>query len=478
MIFASVTDSPRASAISRRLAVVLVLAGGFIAVVPPPLLSEPALRRLGLPGRASIYSADHRFMVTGMSSAENLVLVGHLAELASQVEASTGMPLPFQRDQVMGVMVQSTPSPDSQLLKMQGWDGNQFYQRLIVPGVPRLDTEDLVGAACWLMLNRYVAEYTPKGQRTGMGAVVPDWISSGIAQNTQAALYARNREWISNERAEGRVMSLYKVIKQEVLPPGRWREKAYAAAAVEFLFPEGDRTTWAMLMKAVGTRQAVDAAWLRAHSPALLNQNPEQAWRAFLKQRSQSRTVDAWGDRGLQIENKLLTSLNFSPRELAADVPADVPADLYARDLITYRGQKWTIPVAGSLSLQVQSLRLGAPAALQGVLISYAAFFDQLRTPPEPKRSWWRRSKKDSNKRSPPDDASWQVALNQLWMRAERTHQAYLESHQSRKRYVDSFDHPDSDSFDEFPASLDDAPRTRLQQAVDTAEEEMNQNPF
>jgi len=437
-----------------------------------------AALRVGRPGRASIYSADRRFVVSGMTSAENLVLVGALEDLAAQVEAKTGMPLPFRRDQVLGVMVQRTPQPDAQLLKMQGWDGGHFYQRLVVPGGSRLDTEDLLEGACWLMLNRYAAEYTSRGRRTGMGAAVPDWISSGVAQNTQAALRSRNRDWISRELDEGRVMALQNVIKQEVLPPGRWREKAYAAAAVEFLFPDGELATWAMLFKAVGTRQPVDAIWLRQHSPALQDRNPEAAWQAFLKERSRSRTVEAWSDQGLRIEARLLEVLNFRPRGLAADVPAEVPIDLYARDLIDYRGQPWTLPVAAALSLQVQSLKIGAPSALQGVLASYTAFLNQLATPPAPKRSWWRRARKDPQKLQPPDDATWQVALNQLWMRAERAHQSFLETHQTRKRYVDSFDRPDPRSLADAPVPLDEDPRTRLQQAVDAAEEQMNQNPF
>ena len=84
----------------------------------------------------------------------------------------------------------------------------------------------MLAVACWLMLNRHAAEYTSIRQRAGMGSTVPDWISTGLAQNTQAALRSRNRDWISREIAEGRVLSLAQVVKQEVLPPGRWRANA------------------------------------------------------------------------------------------------------------------------------------------------------------------------------------------------------------------------------------------------------------
>ena len=441
-------------------------------------LDAAAIRSVGKAGRAAIYSADRRFMVSGMTSAENMVLAGKLAELAGQVEEKTGMPLPMQRDQVFGVMVQSSSSPDAQVLKMQGWDEGRFYQRLVVPGRVRLDGEDLMEGACWLLLNRHAAEYTPIRQRAGMGSTVPDWISTGLAQNTQAALRSRNRDWISREIAEGRVLSLAQVVKQEVLPPGRWREKAYAAAAVEFLFPDGDLNTWAALFKAVGARQPIDPAWLRKTCPALRDRNPEKEWRGQLERRARSRTVEAWSDRSLQIEERLLQTLNFKPRDLAPGVPVDVPQEAFARDLIDHRGQEWTLSVAAALSLQVQSLKLGAPPPLQDVLASYAAFFDQLATPPPEKHSWWRRSKPDPAKLRPPDDATWQVALNQLWMRAERAHQDFLETHQTRKRYVDSFDKAAPGEFDEPPPSVSDLPRTRVQTYVDEAEERSGPESF
>ena len=60
---------------------------GARAQAPGPVASP------GQPGRAAITSADHRFMVSGMTSAENMVLAGQLADLARRIEEKTGMPL-------------------------------------------------------------------------------------------------------------------------------------------------------------------------------------------------------------------------------------------------------------------------------------------------------------------------------------------------------------------------------------------------
>jgi hypothetical protein len=438
------------------------------STAPPPLA---AAERVGRPGHSSITSADRRFMVSGLTSAENMVLARQLSELSTQIEAKTGMPLPMRPGQVLGVMVQSSTSPDSQVLKVQGWDGGQFYQRLVVPNRYRLDGEDLLEAASWLLLNRYAAEYAPANQRTGIGAGVPEWVSVGLTQNTQAALRSRNRDWIAREMAENRHLSLAEVVRQAAMPPGRWRDKAYAAAAVEFLFPDGDLQTWATLFKAVGTRQAIDPIWLRNNVPALDGKNPESAWREHLAARTRARTIEAWSDRGLQLEERLLQTLNFRPRDRVAGVPPEVPPEMFARDLIGYRGQAWVAPLAASLAIEMQSLQMGAPPLLQEALASYAAYFEQLTVAPPEKTSWWRRAKRDPKKIQPPDDATWQVALGQLWMRAERAHQSFLERHQTRKRYLDGFDVPDGGEFDARPSEFLDAPRTRWQRYVDEIEE-------
>ena len=464
-----------ASPFRRMMRTALVAALPLAAAAQMP---EWTGAQVGRPGHATISSADRRFTVSGMTSAENMVLAGQLADMAGRIEERTGMPLPMRAGQTLGVMVQSASSPDAQMLKMQGWDDGRFYQRLVVPGRHRLEGEDLLEAAAWLLLNRYAAEYTPLAQRSGVGAAVPEWISAGLGHNTQTSLRSRNRDWIAREMAEGRHVPLAQVVRMETLPPGRWREKAYAAAAVEFLFPDGDLQTWATLLKAVGTRQAVDPAWLRRHAPALAERNPEEAWREHLAARVRSRTIEAWSDRSLQVEEQLLELLNFRPREYGAGTAPGVPHELFARDLVAYRDQEWAAPTASALSLRLQGLRLGAPPALQEVLASYAAYFDQFSVPPAQKTSWWRRTPRDARKPQPPDDATWQIALGQLWMRAERAHQRFLERHQTRKRYVDAFDQPTVGMFDELPPTLFDVPRTRWQRYVDEIEERRNRMAF
>jgi hypothetical protein len=68
-----------------RLLLGLCAAGALPARAQAP---APELRT-GRSGRASMYSVDRRFMVSGLSSSENMVLAGRLADLAAQVEKAT-----------------------------------------------------------------------------------------------------------------------------------------------------------------------------------------------------------------------------------------------------------------------------------------------------------------------------------------------------------------------------------------------------
>ena len=129
----------------RRISLGMLLAAGMASA---GLAQAPEMGlRPGKAGRATIFSADRRFMVSGLTSAENMVLARKLSEQAAKVEEITGMPLPMQREQVLGVMVQSSSAPDAQVLKVQGWDDGQFYQRLVAPGARQLDEEDLLEGA-------------------------------------------------------------------------------------------------------------------------------------------------------------------------------------------------------------------------------------------------------------------------------------------------------------------------------------------
>ena len=61
-----------------RMAMLVLLCGAALAPAQAPTAEFPA--NPGRPGRAAIYSSDRRFMVSGMTSAENMVMARKLSE--------------------------------------------------------------------------------------------------------------------------------------------------------------------------------------------------------------------------------------------------------------------------------------------------------------------------------------------------------------------------------------------------------------
>ena len=422
---------------------------------------------------SSVRSADLHFRVSGLSSEENLRWLERLSVQEKALEKWVGKEVPFGRDQGIGVSFRTRADAAEPVVRVQGWEEGRFIQRLAAPGAWGLDNEDFAEAACWLLLNRLAADETPPEMRFGMGAETPDWLACGVAQATAPALRVRNREWVARELREGRAMRLAEIVKMERMPAGRWREKAYAGAAVEFLLPSGAAECWQEVFSALGRREALSAIWLREHCPALAGKNPENEWRAWLARLASAEAAERQEDRSLRQESLLMDLLAVHPRDWVPDVPDGVPEEVFARDLAAWRNQPWCRTLAEGLLTRTKELAVASPPMLREAAGAYAAYFAQLATPPKAKTHWWQRSDESGTELPrPPDDATWALALNQLWQRAERLHQQFLETTLARRQYVDGWDVRTRDDERIYGKSTEDEePRTALQRYLDTIED-------
>lgn len=440
----------------------------------PPAASAPP------PGHASVRTADLHYLVSGLPSADNLLWADRLAAQEKALSKWIGRTVPFGNDPPIAVSFRTRADGIEPVVRIQGWEDGRFLQRLAAPGVWGIDADDFDEAACWLLLNRCAAGATPPEFRYGMGAETPDWLACGLARDLDSALRARTRDWIARDWREGRAMPLADIVKLSRLPSGQWREKAYAAAAVEFLLPSGDAAAWQALFDALARRETPTARWFRAHSPALAgkDESPETLWRAWLARTAAAADSAAGAgrrDRSLAQEALLMDILTCRPRETDPGVPADIPAEVYARDLAAWRGQPWCTRLATRLLVRVQELAPTAPDALRDAIAAYASYFAQLATPPAPERHWWQRGGDDDDSAAPrpPDDAAWSLALNQLWQRAERLHRDFLETTLARKQYLDLWDARSRPLPDDTPPDAPDEaplPRTPIQRYLDRFE--------
>lgn len=446
-----------------------MLAMGVLFPASPVLADAPAVVR------STVRSGDLHYLVSGLSPADNLRWLDRLSTREKAFCKWVGRAVPFGSDPPVAISFRSRAEGIEPVVRIQGWEDGRFLQRLAATGVWGVEAEDFDEAVCWLLLNRLAAESAPPDLRFGMGAETPDWIACGLARNLDPALRARNREWIVRDWREGRAMPLAEVVKLSRLPSGQWREKAYAAAAVEFLLPSGAADVWQTVFSAIGRRETLNARWLRAHIPALAGKavSPESEWRAWLARTAASGST-AGQDRSLAQEALLMDLLTVRPRDWSPDVPGEVPPEVFARELAAWRGQEWCTRLAGQLLVRVQELVPGAPESLRGALAAYASYFAQLGTPPARKKHWWERDDASTPAAAPrpPDDGAWSLALNQLWQRAESLHRDFLETTLARRQYIDAWETRFRAGTSDFPGVSPDSAdaadsRTPIQRYLD-----------
>lgn len=469
-------------------------------VATPPAAAEPAPATSDViyssvplppqkPSHSAIRSKDDRFVVGGMTTAQNYHLTTEIADWAAAIEKRIGQKVPWLgQGQVLGIAVQESAGPATPYRRLQGWESGRFYQRITTPPSSALDDEDLQLALAATLLSRCAAALSHPSRRTGLGPSLPDWISAGVAQSLQAPVAARNREWIAMEldAPNAAPMALADVIRLRSLPPGRWREKAYAHAAVDFLFPaSAPADNFRSVLQLAAENIPIDAPFIAtAFAPVFRGRDPESAWRTHLERWSRQRPAEArsaaaplrTGANDYAIEQTLIRALTVRPDEWIDDVPADAPAELSAGDLPTYRDAPWAAPLAIAIRSYLIASRVEASPSLQNVFAAYEAYFDLFRHPPAPeqKTGFFHRRAPDADPLAPVSDEDWLRTLGQLWRRAQTLHQDFLYRKQERTAWIDAVEasylalHPLERTAADAPrAPAAPAPRTPIHRYVD-----------
>ena len=180
-------------------------------------------------------SVSHRFIAGGMSSPENVSLAAAAEEVAGKIEKFTRLTIPFAKGESLQMLVRrSTNEPNGRVVKAQGWVDRTLMQKLILVNSERIDQEDVLEGLCWLLLNRYVIGLQTFEQKISRLGSVPDWLSTGAAQNLYLALRTRNRQVVIRRWLRNEDLPFNQILDLDVLPAGRWGEKAFCGLAVDW----------------------------------------------------------------------------------------------------------------------------------------------------------------------------------------------------------------------------------------------------
>ena len=161
----------------RRSFVKMAVAAACAGLVVPLFSAragDPPVPAANTPG-ATIISTSHRFLVSGMSSAENAALATAAEDVADRIESVMGRRMPFQRGQTLQLSVRyQEDNPRSQVIKAQGWVDRQLAQKLVIINPATADQEDILEgltAAAADGRTGPAAGRGPRGGRRARGAV-------------------------------------------------------------------------------------------------------------------------------------------------------------------------------------------------------------------------------------------------------------------------------------------------------------------
>lgn len=325
-------------------------------------------------------SSTHRFMATGaLDSAGKVTFAAAAEDAAERLETALGIQLPFGRGQPVELVARVDPAvPSGSVIRAQGWVDRALAQKLIVINPEKADQEDVLEGLCWLLLNRCVIAGQDVETREARLGEVPDWLSVGAAQNLYPHLRARNRQVVIRAWKAGTAPAFAEVLGFTLLPPGRWGQKAFCAAAVDLIASSGSAgEVFRGLFDRLARGEPVDAAWMAGASVAGgATKDLEKEWDLWIARQTQVRRYGETA--GSEPAAALRAALEIDPLLCGFTADDGLPAVMTPADLIDRRGEPWMPKLAGGLSLKVRGLGLGESEAFRRTADRYGDFFDAL----------------------------------------------------------------------------------------------------
>lgn len=317
----------------------------------------------------TLFSTTRRFMVSGFGPAAAADLARWAEEVARRLEGYLG-PIPLER----GWYLEIKAVPGDRVLRAQGWVDGLLQQRLDLGRSEELDQEDALEGLVWLLLNRWPIVRQSIPDRVEHLARVPDWLSVGVAQNLYAELRARNAGVVQERWHTDQLVPWTSLVEQEVLPSGRWAEKAETAFFVNWMVEQ--RVDFDALWQSCAEARRLSAEDIsRVVFRQLEMAAVTQEWEVWLAaQQDRKRTVSGLDLAQVEEFDRLA---RLEEPELQA-VRAEVAGPLMLADLVALRHARWVPALATRRSWQLQLAMMGRSPEWQDVARRYIRFLEGL----------------------------------------------------------------------------------------------------
>lgn len=384
---------------------------------PPP---APVIAGATTKAWSPITSHRRNFVVTAMPHRDALEIAIWAESVVDLLVDSTGMAVPSRG--MMPLVIAAELHPDRELggvRAAQDFSANgRLRQELIMVNPAEMDQEDVLERLVGLLMNRWLA-----GARApGAGRVppaVPEWLATGVAQNMYPALRARNSRMLKQAGEAGLWMSASSLFDQQLMPPGRWPEKALAGLVVAWMAERGGRQQWLrQVLTLVEQQPAVRAVDLLGLVNAGSVREFDMAWDVWFFEQERRLVAGSWSRSTVELER--LVAMRTEDTGLVH--PDFGPGSaLSPDDLINARRQQWAREVAKGCQSRLGQLMIGMAPDVTEVAERYVVFYREVA----------------ADARSPTAMSSVQLRLQ--WEEAVRALDHFRRAESARKELLDAY---------------------------------------
>lgn len=330
------------------------------------------------------------FLAHGLQGPDRVRLLAWAEEVYGRIEEFIRQPIPFSPQEPLPLFLQAAPDEPEGALHLEWVEGPSVRQpRLFLRRPDRVDQEDLLETLTQALLMRVVQTRSDDPARSA--AVLPAWMSVGVAQNLYPRLRARNRALLAGRARRGETFCAETLLTLNTLPRGRAVEKAACGLLLEWLattlgFPglvDSLFNRWAA-GASVPPGDVAATLFPGAEQPATAL---EQAWQEWLK-RKLSQPQD-WGRLTTEDVQALRAVLTPKAHALAAPLPKDLPPIWPPALLVQHLGEAWVMEEAAALRTQLERLGMGKPPEYTKALAPWKTLYAVL-SRPRPASLWSR----------------------------------------------------------------------------------------
>lgn len=351
----------------------LLLAAGVAGAADATFL-QPAL-----PGSPPATSASQRFVFRGFGRADGTLLSSWADGVTARLEKTLGIRAPFHQLEIVRCSATAQDPREIGEVRMdQDFIEGLLQQWLVVANPEVVEEEQLLESLTQLLLNRYLLDIASRRGTGKKGMSLPDWFTAGMAQELKPELRQRNLEFARERNRTGAHPSMEAVVGWEVLPEGRSEEKVYCGLMVHWLADAiPGSVTWSGVLQRLVAGKPVDADWLadKVLDVGFVG-NAEQAWQAWLAERSENRPTPA--EVSFEAVAGLKKRLHMQLDDDGLAPGADVPQSVGPRELIRYRGEEWARSAARTMETGMRQVVATSGPELAEVAGAYASLLSRV----------------------------------------------------------------------------------------------------